>query len=551
MLALVASGATLFTVTGCGGADTPNGQAGGSVIVVVPAEPKSLFPPLEVTTQGSMVFTQVFDRLANPGDDLNTRGDRGFTPNLATSWIWAPDSMSIAFTLDSAARWHDGKPLVAEDVRYTFTTYTSPLVNSLAAAYVSNIDSVSVRDAHTAVFWFKRRTPQQFFDATYHMFILPSHLLAQVPDTALATSEFTRKPVGTGRFRFAHWDNGERIEILADTGNSRGRAKLDRVIFAFTKDAGAALVRLTRDEVDFFEQIKPENFEQVARSPHLKLVPNPTLNYQFLGFNLRNPKDSTRPHPIFSDKAVRRALVLAADRDRIVRSIFDTLATTSIGPVPRVLVNDTTKLRRPPFSLEQARALLDSAGWLDTDKDGIRERNGVRLSFEAMAFNTSMPRQRAAEQLAEQYRTIGVEMKPMILDGPVVMNRVTKGEFDSYVGGFLPTPGLRGMPGVWGSRGTQNYQRYANPEFDAAMNLALMTFDEAESQEALNRALQIMWDDAPAVWLFEPAAPIGMHKRIQHATLRPDGWYMNLADWSIDPAQFIDRDRVGLRGDTR
>jgi peptide/nickel transport system substrate-binding protein len=498
-----------------------------------------------------MVFTQIFDRLANLGDDMNTRGDRGFTPNLAKSWTWAPDSMSIAFSLDSAARWHDGKPFVAEDVRYSFATYTSPTVASSVAPYLSNIDSVSVRDPHTAVFWFKRRTPQQFFDATYHMFILPSHVLSQLADSALVTSEFTQKPIGTGRFRFAHWDNGERIEVIADTANSRGRAKLDRVIFSITNDVGAALVRLTSDEADFFEQIKPENFEQVARVPHLKLVPNPTLQYQFLGFNLRNPKDTSRAHPIFGDKAVRRALVLASDRDRLVRSIFDTLGTTSIGPAPRVLVGDTTNFKRTPFSLEQARALLDSAGWVDSDNDGIREKGGVRLSFEVLAPGTSMPRQRAATQLAEQFRTVGVEMKPVTLEGNIVGTRVRSGDFDSYVGGFVPTPGLRGVPTAWGTRGPSNFQKYANPQFDAAIDRALTAFDENESREALGRALQIMWDDAPAVWLFEPAAPLGMHKRIQHPAIRADGWYMNLADWSIDPAQFIDRDRVGLRGETR
>ena len=546
----VAVAASLFTVASCS-KDAPGGETGGTMIVVLPAEPKTLFPPLESSTQGTMIMTQIFDRLALLGDNLDTRDLGNFKPALATSWTWAPDSMSIAFTLDSAAKWHDGQPLVAEDVRYTFRTYTSPSVPTQVASHVSNIDSVSVRDPHTAVFWFKRRTPQQLFDATYHMFILPSHILAQVPDSALATHSFGQNPVGTGRFRLANWDRTERIEIVADTANSRGRAKLDRVVFSFTTDAGAATIRLFSGDADLFESVSPDNFEQVIKAPNLRLVATPNLQFQFLGFNLRDPKDTSRAHPIFGDAYVRRALLLATDRDRLARSLFDTLGLTSIGPVPRMLTADTTNFTRPSFSLERARALLDSAGWVDRDNDGIREKNGVRLSFEVLAPATSIPRQRAAVQLAQQYGAVGAELKPVTVDLKVMGERVQRtGSFDAYMGGFIPTPGLRGIPGAWFAGGRQNVQRYSNREFETSLNLALSSFDETESRRALGRALQIIWDDAPAVWLYEPATPIGMHKRIQPASIRADGWYVTLADWSIDPAQRIDRDRIGLRGES-
>jgi peptide/nickel transport system substrate-binding protein len=543
---------TLALAASCGGgADTTGGETGGTIVVVLPADPKTLFPPVEATAEAMMVITQVYDKLANIGDDMNSRGDRGFTPALATSWAWATDSMSIAFTLDSLAHWHDGQPLVPEDVRYTFRTYNSPYSTSPAQALISNIDSVSIRDAHTVVFWFKRRTPQQFMDATYHMFILPSHLLAQIPDSALSTSQYARQPVGTGRFRFQRWDAKERIEIVADTTNSRGRAKLDRVIFSFTNDAGTAVIQLFSGEADLYEQMRPEHMEQFAKTPSLKLVDNPTLQYQFLGFNFTNPKDSMQPHPIFSDAAVRRALVLATDRDRLTRSIFDTLGRTSVGPAPRALLTDTTNFTRPSFSTEKATALLDSAGWRDTDNDGIRDRNGVKLSFEVIAPNSSMPRQRAATQLMEQYRRIGVELKPLTLQGSAMGERLKARDFDAWMGGWQPTPGLLGVPGTWSTGGNQNIQHYSNAQFDAAIKEALSTFDEARSTAAFGRAMQVMWDDPPAVWLYEPQFPIGMHKRIRNAPIRADGWYGNLADWTIDPAQRIKRDRIGLKGDSR
>ncbi len=540
--------ATLVSVA-CTSDRGTSGKTGGTMIVVVPAEPSSLFAPSESATQATMVISQLFDRLAEPDSLLNTHGDRGFTGVLATGWSWSPDSLSITFAIDSTAHWHDGEPLTAEDVRFTLNTYKSPTLASPQRALISNIDSVSVPDRFTAVFWFRQRTPQQFFDATYHMFILPAHLLAGVADSAMRTSAFGRAPVGTGRFRFQRWDAEERIEIVADTSNTRGRAMLDRVVFSFTVDAGAAALRLFAGEADMFEQMRPENFEQVAKSPTLRLVKNPTLMYQYVGFNFRDPKDTLKPHPLFSDPAVRRALVLATDRDRITRAIFDTLGATSIGPAPRALFPDTTTFTRTAYNPERAVALLDSAGWRDSDGDGIRDRNGVKLSFELLAPSTSVPRVRAATQLMEQFRKIGVEVRPLVADPRSVMQpRMMSRNFDAIVGGFQPTPGLRGVPVAWATGGTQNFQHYSDQAFDRALTQALNSFNEDTSKAAFGRAMQIIWDDAPAIWLFEPQNPMALHKRIKPAFIRADGWYYGLADWSIDPDMQIDRDRIGLPG---
>jgi len=178
------------------------------MIVTVPAEPSTLFPPLLSGTQGAAIVGVLFDRLAEIGDGLETYGDRGFQPRLATSWSWSNDSLSIAFALDSLARWHDGQPVTAEDVRYTFRVYTSDSLVVELRSLLGNIDSVSVRDPRTAIFWFKRRMPRQFYDATYHMYMLSSHLLDTIPMSALESAPFGRHPIGTGRFRFARREPG-------------------------------------------------------------------------------------------------------------------------------------------------------------------------------------------------------------------------------------------------------------------------------------------------------------------------------------------------------
>jgi peptide/nickel transport system substrate-binding protein len=164
--------AALLLLAACKGADRAAAAAGaGTVIIAATSEPTTLFPPRVTNSQESAVVASVFDRLAEIGPALNAAGDAGFTPRLAKAWTWAPDSLSIAFAIDPRAKWHDGVSVRAEDVRYSFHVYTAPAVASAASSLLSNIDSVSVRDSLSAVFWFKRRTPQQFMDATYSLFI--------------------------------------------------------------------------------------------------------------------------------------------------------------------------------------------------------------------------------------------------------------------------------------------------------------------------------------------------------------------------------------------
>lgn len=529
------------------GRSTADGDTGGTMIVTVPAGPSTLFPPLMSGTQGAAIVGVVFDRLAEIGNNLETYGDSGFDPRLATSWSWSADSLSIAFTLDSMARWHDGQPLTANDVRYTFRVYTSDSLAVEQKSLLGNIDSVSVRDPRTAVFWFKRRMPRQFYDATYHMYMLPSHLLDTIPMSKLESAAFGRNPVGTGRFRFASWEPGQRIEIIADTANSRGRAKLDRVIWSIAPDFGTSTVKLFAGDADFLEQLRPENLAQVARTPSLRLIDNRALSYGFLGFNFRDKQDPSRPNAKFADPRVRRALHMAVDRERLMRNVFDSLGMVALAPAPRALIPDTAAFKQVPYDVAAAKALLDSAGWRDTDNDGVRDRNGVRLEFGILIPSSSTSRQRYAVLLQEQYRAIGVKATPEVLENNAWNSAVyERFAFDAYLGAYQPSPGLVGLTQTWASRGSSNAGRYDSPVFDALLDSALTTFDATASRRYWAKAFQQIDDDVPAIWLYEQRSPVAINRRFITTPLRADSWFVGLADWRVDPAQRIDRDRIGL-----
>ncbi len=525
-------------------------EEGGTVVVGIAAEPGSLLPPLVSSDHETAIVEVVYDRLADIGSRLETVGDAGFTPRLASGWTWSSDSMAISFTLDERARWHDGQPVVAKDVRTSFRMYTDPRVQSKNASLLANIDSVSAPDARTATFWFKRRAPQQFYDAAYHMFVMPSHLLQDADPAELASVPLARAPVGSGRFRFVRWTAGQRVEIIADTANYRGRAMLDRVIFVPAPDAGAAIVTLFTGEIDFFSPLRTENLEQAASSRTVRVIAYPTLKYQHLAFNLRNPRARTRPHPVLGDAAVRRALSMATNRERIVRTVFDSIGQVAIGPSTRISLPNDSLLRPLPYNVAAARALLDSAGWLVSEGDSIRAKNGVRLAMEILVPSVSLTRDRMAVLLQEQLRAVGADVSIQRLEVNALIERIGNSRFDAFMGGFTTSPGSVGLRQTWSTRGIGgeglNYSGYSNRAFDVNVDSALTSFDRNITQRSLLRAMQTILDDAPAIWLVEDQAPAGMNSRIDPGTLPITGWWHGLPDWRIPADRRIERDRFGL-----
>ncbi|MGH7679317.1 MAG: peptide ABC transporter substrate-binding protein [Gemmatimonadaceae bacterium] len=529
--------------------DSAVGETGGTLVVVAPGSGGApLLPPLAVDFLSRAITDNVFERLAEIGPEMSAIGDRGFTPRLAQRWEWAPDSLSIAFMLDSRARWHDGQPVRASDVRFTMRLLKDPKNPSQYTSLLENVDSVSVRDSLTAVAWFRKRTPEQFYDVAHQTFILPEHVLKDIPGDKLATSEAAMRPIGSGRFRFGRYEPGVRLELVADTANYRGRPKLDRVVVTFASDANAALAQLLGGQADFLENVPPLAWPRLDSSATLRKLPYAVRGYGFLGMNQRDPKRAAAPHPIFSDRRVRLALSMALDRQAMLRNLFDTLGTLGGGPFPKALADTTLKL--PPFDRARAGALLDSAGWV-AGANGMRAKNGRPLRFGILVPTSSAVRMQYAVLIQEQLKAVGAQADIESIDISAFVTRMLNGNFDMLLNALSPDPARSGTRQVWTAAGIppagQNYQRYSNPRVTALLDTAAGTFDPARTNDYYRRAFQELIDDAPAVWLYDVVFVAGIHKRIRVEGIRGDGWWTGLADWWIPANERIDRDRIGLR----
>ena len=541
-----AAAALFLLAAACAGGDTASTNSGGGTLVIsTGGDPNSLLPPLVATTQARQITDLVYDRLASLGDSLNTLGDGGFIPQLAQSWTWSPDSMSIAFHLNPRARWHDGVPVTSSDVRFTLGAYRDTSLASTAGALVESIDSVSTPDSATAVIWFHSRSPEQFYNATDQMSILPEHIWKNIPVASWRSSEQANHPVGSGQFRFASWKQGESVTLVADTSNYRGRPKLDRVIWSIAPDFNAALARFLGGQTDFFEAIRADAVAQVRRNPNLKLISFPGIDYSFLQFNLKDPKNPAKPNALFADRELRRALTMAVDRNSIVKSVFDSLAVPALAGSLHIYPTADPSIPPIPFDTAAAGKTLDSLGWKDSNGDGIREKNGRGLAFRILVPSSSAVRVRMAVLIQEQLRRAGVKVSIDEVEFPVFADRSDKSDYDAELNSIHADPSPSAARQDWataGIKGGNNTGSYSNPVFDALVDSAVAVYDPAERNRLFRSAYRIINDDAPAIWLAEPRALVGVQRRIRVVGLRADAWWQHIADWWIPANERIARD---------
>lgn len=529
-------GTLALAALACDRGPAPSARAsGGSLVISAVADADILLPPLTTTGQGLQVVDAVFDRLAQPV--LDADGSMGYASGLATSWSWSADSLQLTFALSPNAKWHDGQPVTASDVRFTERAYADTALGSPSADATRNIDSVAARDVHTAVVYFKHRSPEEFSDAVSQMRILPAHLLDSIPRAAWRTSSFARHPVGSGRFRFVRWDAGSRIEVVADSANYRGRPALDRVVWTVAPDPNAALVRLFSGDADYLESVRPDAAAEFAKHPEVQLLKSPALAYGFLGFNL--VAASGKPHRLFGDRDVRRALSMAIDRALVVQSVFDSAARIALGPVTRVQLGADTVLPFIRFDTAQAAHVLDSLGWKQAKAGDVRARAGVPLAFTTLVPSSSATREHAAVLMQEMLRHIGVDMRVEKVEFNTLNARVAKGDFDAAVMAIGADPALSGIRGVWGSgadraKGGANFGMYRSARFDALLDSADARLAPAAARRAYAAAYAEILADAPAVWLYEPYTLSGVRRAVHPVGLRPDGWWMQLGDWTRD-----------------
>ncbi|HVX87734.1 MAG TPA: ABC transporter substrate-binding protein, partial [Gemmatimonadales bacterium] len=224
-------------------------------------------------------------------------------------------------------------------------------------------------------------------------------------------------------------------------------------------------------------------------------------------------------------------------------SLYGDAASVPEGPASMSLWVRTAGPARPEGDPVRAAAMLDAAGWIDRDRDGIRERDGHDLSLVMIYPGTSPARRLGAQVVQEQWRQLGVQVVLTPLEFPAYIQRRNDRDFDLDLTGVVPDPNPAGLAQGWSCGGGTNLIGYCDPAVDSLMARAEAAPDGGRAlwQQVLRR----IDADAPAAFLFAPANVVAVHRRYDGVVLRPDGLWSGLAAWRVTPGRQLPRDRTG------
>lgn len=476
----------------------------------------------------------------------------------------SPDGLSVTWKLKEGVKWSDGEPFSAEDVKFTFDYISDPATGATSAASYSAVESVEVIDELTVKLNFKEPNPawsEPFVG--YDGQILPKHIFGDYIGAEARNAPANLMPVGTGPYRVVEFKPGDVVFYEANPYfREEGKPYFARVELKGGGDAAsAARAVLQTGDVDFAWNLQVESqiLEQLAKDGVGEILFSPSGSSERLVLNPTDPYTEVNgerssveaPHPFFSDKRVRQAFSFAIDRDTIAKQLYGLsgYATSNLLFEPPIYESPNTSYE---FNLEKATALLDEAGWVDSDGDGVRDKDGKKLSI---LFQTSVNpiRQKTQEIIKGSLTKIGFEVELKSIDSSVFFssdagNPDTMSHFYADVqmfttGNGSPDPNSSMLEWVcweiaqqsnqWSGR---NLSRWCNPEFDELYNQARAELDPEKRAQLFIQMNDILIEDVAIIPLVRRTFPTGASKTLAGVELTPwDSNVWSIKDWTRQP----------------
>jgi peptide/nickel transport system substrate-binding protein len=444
--------------------------------------------------------------------------------------VMRPDGgMDVTWRLRPGIRWHDGVPFTSADVKFTVEAINSPGYNPESTDGFDRITSVDTPDSLTAVVHY--REPYAPYQLQFVRGALPKHVL-EGRDIDRA-ADYNRNPLGTGPYRVAEWRTGEYIllERVPDYWRGPEYPRIRRIQFKFIPNTTTRVNQLASGEAHVVALVPWDKYRELSTVPGLSIHRMMGNSYEHITLNQRSVE-------AFRDVRVRRALTHAIDRELIVRTILDSLAPVVHGAIQPLSWAYADSVTTYPFDPERARALLDSAGWVDPDGDGIRERNGKPLAFTLLTQAGFAIRESVSQVVQRQLRDVGVDMAIQLVDGTAISSLWFEGKFDAMLH-WWHMPADPEITLFFASDRTPPAGRNINYLDDKALDAVLYAsdreIDQGKRRALLVRAQRMLSELAPEIPLYNVTRLDGVPATLSGFKGNPTntGVFWNVWEWEV------------------
>lgn len=485
-------------------------EYGGTVIYAKAGPPITLDPALTIESESSILIGSIFDGLVE-----QRAGKIAIDPALAYRWEISDDGREYTFYLHPDVAFHDGTPCNANAVVVSFQRQGDPkhpyhFAGSDFGSW-TNFGMDKLWNGIEAVSDTVVRIRLHHADATF-LTILSNQNFAVVSPAALEKygSEFYRHPVGTGSFRFVSWTEDNTVTLVANENYYQGRPFIDSLIFKTILDPSERWRMLKTGSITMMQHPATADMPEIEKAPGIKFARQPGLNVSYLSMNMKRP--------LFQDKRVREAIVLAIDRESLVKEVFGSAGRSAKNPMPPVLLGYNDEIRPTPYDPDRARRLLAEAGY----------PNGFKTTLWTMPITRDyMPDpNKAAQRIQRNLKAVGIDVEIKTFPWAQYIEKVYKGEHDLVILGWtadipdpdnffspfwIPTPNVQSN--------SSNISGYSSAEMTRLINEGKVTADPLERSKIYKQACAVFNEDLPWFVIAHSIITIPMSDRVMNFQL--------------------------------
>lgn len=503
IISMILSLALSFSSLSVMAVGNPDAPQGGNFNVNIRTEPPTIHPISASDVSASNVHDFTLASLLMR--DIETYE---WKPFMAEKWEISKDGKVFTFWLRKNITFHDGKPLTAEDVKFSFDAIFEPKYNAAhKRPYYEGISKVEVVDPYTVKFYTKDVYFLNF-NVAAQMAIIPKHIYSNVDKSKKMTKEI----VGSGPYKIANFNKGQKIVLKkydkwfgAGVPEFKGMYNFDTVTLRFVKDENVYLEMLNKGDLDY-NDLSPEQYVKKTNGGNWgkTVLKNKVENltgkgYRYIGWNLS--------HPLFKERDVRVAMNHLMNREEMIKKFRYGLSVPATGPTDVFSDYASPKVKPIAYDPKKAQELLAKSGWKDTNKDGVLDKviGGKKTDFRFTLLHSNKEYEKYLTYYKEDLKKAGIDMEMKYLEWNSFLKILDEGKFDAL--SLAWTTGIEFDPKQqWHSssavKGGSNFIGYKVPEVDKLIEQARGEMDRKKRIPLLRKVYERIANDAPYIFMF-------------------------------------------------
>jgi peptide/nickel transport system substrate-binding protein len=476
---------------GCGGGQAP-GEELSSFTVGSSASFDTMNPLSSYMQVTYEFFMLIYDPLIKYDENYDP------VPGLAKEWDISDDELTWTFKLQEGVKWHDGEPFTSEDVKYTYELMMDTGLGYMYSSYLTGITDIQCPDDNTVVMTTDFPKANMLMNSTP---ILPKHIISEIPEDELEIWA-NENPVGTGAYKYdSKGDNFVKVVVNEDYFGSI--PEVDEYIFVSYDNIDSMAQALMLGEIDGANNLNTAQYQQLMDDENVSVISGEEKGFMQVGVNCWMD-DESGGNPLLLDKNIRQAIELAIDKQRIVDMSYNghgTVGTTLINPGDYFHYEPTAEELRS-YDVEKAKSLLDSAGYMDSNGDGVREStDGTPLEFELITIADNLEEVKSGQMIVSDLAAVGIKINSVTMDSGALYDRIIGGTYDLFIWGWGSDVDPTVITGVLTTDqiGGNNEPFFSNARYDELYLLQQQEMDEEARREMVWEMQQIVYEEAPYI----------------------------------------------------